>query len=141
MFFRPLSILLTAIIAFHALFGGAGDVAVLCFGGGHQHGPAETEHCESACEHGTSCHLPIPAGDHEHECGCTDVEFAVAELISLPRGDDGSASLLIALPSSAWGIVVHEAGLGRRGPPMPPTWFDPSGDQRLAIVASVVLTL
>ena len=138
---RPLAILLIAIIAFHALAGGAGGMAVLCLGGGHEHAPAETEHCDSACGHDSSWPLPVPAGEHEHDCGCTDVEITTAELLTLPRGDDGSDVPPSIVMSPSWGVVLAETGLGRRGPPMPPRWFDPSGAHRLAIVASVRLTI
>ena len=141
---RPLAILLIAIIAFHALAGGAGGaggMAVLCLGGGHEHAPAETEHCESACGHDSSWPLPVPAGEHEHDCGCTDVEITTAELLTLPRGDGGSDVQPAIVMSPSWGVVLAETGLGRRGPPMPPRWFDPSGAHRLAIVASVRLTI
>lgn len=138
---RPLAILLIAIIAFHALAGGAGGVAVICFGGGHEHGPAETEHCEVTCSHSTSWPLPVPAEDRDHDCGCTDFKFSTAELVATPRSDLGSSLALAVVPIPAWGIVVTESGLGRRGPPMPPPWFDPGSSQRLAMVASVRLTL
>lgn len=138
---RPLAILLLAIIAIHALAGGAGSVAVLCLGGGHEHGPAEAEHCESTCSHDPSWPLPLPVDDHEHDCGCTDVELAIAELITLPRGDDGGKVMPAIASTPCWGVVVAECGLGRRGPPMPPPWFDPGGTQRLAMVASVRLTI
>lgn len=138
---RPLAILLTAIIAFHALAGGAGRMVVLCLGGGHEHAPAETEHCESACGHDSSWPLPVPAGEHEHDCGCTDVEITTAELLTLPRRDGGSDSPPAIVSSPSWGVILAETGLGRRGPPMPPPWFDPGGVHRLAIVASVRLTI
>lgn len=138
---RRLAILLTAIIAFHTSFGGAGGVAVLCLGGGHQHAPAESDHCESSCSHDVSWPLPVPVGEHEHDCGCTDVEIATAELLTLPRSDGGSDVPPAIVSSPSWGVVIAEAGLGRRGPPMPPPWFDPGGVHRLAIVASVRLTI
>ena len=138
---RPLAILLIAIIALHALVGGAGGMAVLCLGGGHQHAPAESDHCESACGHDSSWPLPVPADEHEHDCGCTDIELAVAELLTLPRGDDGSSFTPVVVPVPAWGVVLAETGLGRRGPPRSPPWFDPGGVHRLAIVASVRLTI
>jgi len=138
---RPIAILLTAIIAFHALAGGARGVMVFCLGGGHQHAPAESDHCESSCSHDASWPLPVPAGEFEHDCECTDVEITTAELLTLPRTDGGSdlPHVVVSLPS--WGVVLAETGLGRRGPPMPPSWFDPGGAHRLAIVASVRLTI
>lgn len=138
---RPLAILLTAIIAFHTLTGGSGGVAVLCFGGGHQHAPAESDHCASSCSHDASWPIPLPAGEHEHDCGCTDVEITTAELLTLPRSDGGSDSPPAIVSSPSWGVILAETGLGRRGPPMPPPWFDPGGVHRLAIVASVRLTI
>lgn len=138
---RFLTILLAAIIAFHALAGGVGGVAVLCLGGGHQHAPSEIEHCESACGHDSSWLLPIPADEHEHDCGCTDIELTIAELLTVPRGGDVGTPVLAAVPMPAWGVVIKDSGLGQRGPPRPPPWLDPGVAHRLAIVASVRLIL
>lgn len=137
----PLTILLALVLAVHATAGGMRGAAVLCLGGGHQHGQVETEHCESACGHDARWPLPVPSDDHEHECECTDVELTIVEMLTLPRGDDEGNVLPAIVASPAWSIVVAEAGLGRRGPPSPPPWFDPAGDRRLAIVASVRLTI
>lgn len=136
-----MAILLTSIILFHAFAGGAGGVAVLCFGGGHQHAPTESDHCESSCGHDTSWPLPVPAGEHEHDCGCLDVEISTAELLTLPRSDGGGDVQPAAVSSPSWGVILAETGLGRRGPPVPPDWFDPGREHRLAIVASVRLTI
>ena len=138
---HPVTILLTAVVAFHALLGGASGIAVVCLGGGHQHAPAESDHCESSCSHDASWPLPVPGNDHKHECGCTDVELTIVELLTLPRSDGGSDSPPAIVPSPSWGIILAETGLGSRGPPMPPPWFDPGGVHRLAIVASVRLTI
>ena len=138
---RPLAILLTAIIAFHAFAGGAGGMAMLCLGGGHQHAPAESDHCENPCSHDASWPLPVPAGEHEHDCGCTDVEFTTSELLTLPRSDGGSDMPPSIVSAPAWGTILAETGLGRCGPPRPPPWFDPGEVHRLAIVASVRLTI
>jgi hypothetical protein len=135
-----LAILLSAFVAFHALFGGANGMVVLCLGGGHQHAPEASDQCESTCSHARSWPLRLPAEAHDCDCGCTDVEFTIAELLRLPRGDDAGHVLPAIVCSPAWGVVVVEAGIGRRGPPAPPRWFDPGGVHRLAVVASVRLT-
>lgn len=139
--FSSLPILLTAILAFHAVFGGSGGMVILCLGGGHQHISVEAEHCESECSHDTWWPFPAPAGGHEHDCVCTDVELAILELLTLPRSDDGGKVLQAIVISPAWGLVIAEAGLGRRGPPMPPPWFDPGGAHRLAILSSIRLII
>jgi hypothetical protein len=136
-----LAILLTAIVAFHAAFGGVAGTAVLCLGGGHQHAPAEAEHCESACSHDAAWPLPVPADQHDRDCNCTDVELAIAELLTLPRGDDRAEVPPAMVSAPAWGVVVAKSGLGRRGPPIRPPWFDPRGVHRLAIVSSVRLNM
>lgn len=139
-----LSILLTVVIAVHAIASGASGVsgaAVLCLGGGYRHAPAEAEHCESACSHDAVWPLSVPVNEHEHECSCTDVELTIAELLTLPRSDDGGKVRPAVVSTPAWGIVIAGSGLGRRGPPVPPDWFDPGGVHRLAIVASVRLTI
>ena len=137
----PLPILLTAILAFHAVFGGAGGKVILCLGGGHQHISVEAEHCESKCSHDAWWPFSVPADDHEHDCGCTHVELAILELVSLPRSDDGGKVLPAIVNSPAWDLVIAEAGLGCHGPPRPPPWFDPGGAHRLALVASVRLII
>lgn len=133
--------MLTAIIAFHALAGGVERMAVLCLGGGHEHALFESDHCESACGHDGTWPLPVPVNEHEDNCGCTDIELTIAELISVPRGGDVDDPIPAIVPIPAWGVVVQNAGLGRRGPPQPRPWFDPGGVHRLAIVASVRLIL
>ncbi|MEQ9097097.1 MAG: hypothetical protein RIE32_12625 [Phycisphaerales bacterium] len=138
---RPLAILLTAIIAFHALAGGVEGMAVLCLGGGHQHLSTESNHCESACSHDGTWALPVPVDEHEHDCGCTDIELEIAELISLPRGGDVDAPSPAIVPIPSRGVALQDAGLGQRGPPQRPPWFDPGGVHRLAIVGSVRLTI
>lgn len=116
-------------------------MTVLCLGGGHEHTAAETEHCESACIHGSWWLQPVPPGDHAHECGCADVELSLTELLSLPRGVDECKFFPAVVSTPAWGLVIADSGIGRRGPPTPPPWFDPRGAQRLKIVASVRLTV
>ena len=138
---RPLAILLTAIIALHAIAGGAGGMVVLCLGGGHQHTPAESDHCETSCRHDASWPLPVPAGEQKHDCSCTDVEITTAELLVLPRSDIGSDLPPVIVSSPSWGLILAETGLDSRGPPMPPPWFDPGGAHRIAIVTSVRLTI
>lgn len=123
-----------------SLFGGTG--VVVCLGGGHEHGPAEIDHCESVCSHDSSWPIPLPAGDHDDDCGCEDLELQVSELPTLPRTDFAAPDVVVVAHAASWGIIVADAGLGRRGPPLrPPPWFDPSGEQRLKLVSSVVLTI
>lgn len=133
--------MLTAVLLIHTLFGGSGGMAVLCLGGGHEHGPTEIEHCESACIHGSWWLQPAPPGEHAHECACADVELRLAELLTLPRGDDECKFLPAVVSTPAWGLLIADSGLGRRGPPIPPPWFDPRRAQCLKIVASVRLII
>lgn len=124
-----------------ALVGGTG-IVVVCLGGGHEHGPTETDHCESVCTHDSTWPIPFPVDDHDDDCGCQDVEFQISELPTLPRVDLGAPDVVVVARATDWGIVVVEAGLGRRGPPLPPPlWFDPAGEQRIKLVSSVVLTI
>ena len=138
---RPLAILLIAIIAFHAFAGGAGDAAVLCLGGGHEHAPAEEEQCELACSHDGSVPLPLQAYSSEHDCDCNDIEFTISDLLAMPRSDDGSAISPVMVFAPVWGVVVADSGLGRRGPPMQSHWIDHGGVHRLEIVTSVRLNI
>ncbi len=138
---HPLTILLTAVIASHALLGGLGGSAVLCLGGGHQHAPAEVDQCELGCSHHSSWPLPVPAHEHEHDCDCSDIELAIAELLNVPRGDDSGYAISDTVPEYSLCAVLVESGLGQRGPPRPPPWFDPGESQRLALVESVRLII
>ncbi len=140
---RPLAILLIAIIAIHAFAGGAGDSAVLCLGGGHEHAPAEEEQCELACSHDGSVPLPLQVYSSEHncDCDCNDIEFTFSDLLALPRNDDGSAISPVIVFAPVWGVVVADSGLGRRGPPMQSHWIDHGGVHRLEIVTSVRLNI
>jgi hypothetical protein len=136
-----LGILLTVLVAVKSLLGGGGGTSVLCLGGGHRHGSAEVEHGEPVCTHDSAWPVPRHGDDHDRDCGCIDAELTVAELVTLPRGDDGGKGPPAVVRSAAWGVVVLDSGLGRRGPPVPPAWFDPGGAHRLVILASVVLTV
>ena len=138
---RPLAILLIAIIALHAIAGSNGGIAVLCLGGGHHHTAAEPNHCESTCGHDSPWPLPIPEDEHDHDCGCIDIELIATELLTVPRGEDGISNALVEVSVPAWGIVLAESCLSRRGPPRSPPWFNPSRTQRLAIVASFRLII
>ena len=126
----------------NSLVGATGGIVVVCLGGGHEHGPADIDHCQSACSHSGSFPIPFPADDHDDDCGCTDVELDVPELPTLPRIHQVALGVVTVAPAPDWGVVVIEAGLGRRGPPLPPPpWFDPAGEQRIEFVSSVVLTI
>ena len=139
---RLLNILLTAILALNAIVGGAGGVAVLCLGGGHEHAQAESEHCQSACVHDSEWPLPVSSRAHGDGCGgCTDFEFAVAELLAIPPSDDQVATVPTISAALPWRVGVTEPGVGRRGPPAAWLGIDPSGERRLAMVASVRLIL
>lgn len=139
---RKLAILVAALVALNAVLGGGGRVVMLCLGGGHQHSQAQTGHCESTCPHDTPWPIPLSDEHHGSECACTDVSFTLADLTAAPRNNDpGLLSPYLILPSQAWTVVSVECGLGRRGPPVPPPWFDPGEAQRLEAVASIRLTI
>ena len=123
-----------------ALLGGTG--VVVCLGGGHEHGPNETDHCQSACTHDSAWPIPIPVDDHDDECGCKDVELQISEVPTLPRIDLGAPDVVVVASASDWGVVLVDSGLGRRGPPhLPPSWFDPAREQRIKLVSSFILTI
>ncbi len=69
----------------NSLVGATGGIVVICLDGGHEHGPAETDHCESVFSHSGTLPIPFPADDHDDDCGCTDVKLDVPELPTLPR--------------------------------------------------------
>lgn len=128
-------------IGVQAMLGGTGAV-VVCLGGGHEHGPTEADHCESACTHDSSWPIPVPVDDHDDDCGCTDVEFQISELPTLPRIDLSAPDVVVVALAIDRGVVLVDSGLGRRGPPYPPpTWLDPALEQRIKLVSSVVLTI
>ncbi len=137
---RPIAILLTVLIALNTLAGGAGGIAVLCLGGGHEHDAAETEHCESACSHGESFKLALHTSELSHSCECTDIEITFAELTTLPRVEAKVQAPVLTAMVPAWNTTVQQCGLGGHGPPVPPPWFDPGGEHRLVVIASVRLT-
>lgn len=138
---KLVSILLTLALAWHAAAGLQGERAVWCLGGGDRHAPSSQTDCEHACGHDTSWPTGIPAGEHAPDCGCTDIEFAVGEWFSSTRNDASPSVVLCAAPVSAWAIVLVDAGLGQRGPPAQPPWFDPRQSSNLAIVTSTQLLL
>ena len=132
--------ILLLVFGIQALLGGSGAV-VVCLGGGHEHGPTEAAHCESACTHDSSWPIPIPADDHDDDCGCTDVEFEISELPTLPRVDLGAPEVIVVASTSDYGPLFVKSGLGREPPLPPPPWFDPSGVQRIKLLSSFVLTI
>lgn len=139
---HPITILLAAAIAIHAMLGGVGGMggmAVVCLGDGHRHTQAEEAPCASACDHGTP--LPMPSDVHGHECDCTDIEISITDLVSPTRGHVAEPLVLCPTASAAWSLVLVDSGLGRRGPPMPRPWFDPGGRSRLASLACVRLII
>lgn len=142
MIVRCIIILLALVTGLNSLAVGTGQF-VLCLGGGHEHGPAESEHCESACAHSDDWPMPsIPVADEEH-CDCTDIAIATADLLVLPRVDDAtvvSPLRVMALPVD-WMPSLADAGVGPRGPPRSPSWFDPRGEQRLAVLSSFRLLI
>lgn len=126
----------------NSLVGATGGIVVVCLGGGHEHGPADIDHCESACVHSSALPFPFQADNHNDNCGCTDVELDAPEVPTLPRIHQGAWDVVAVAPAPDWGVVVIEAGLGRRGPPLrQPPWFNPAGEQRIEFVSSVVLTI
>ncbi|MDX9911400.1 MAG: hypothetical protein RBS39_06185 [Phycisphaerales bacterium] len=135
---QTLTLMLAAVVALNALLSGAGGDGVLCLGGGHRHGPEEVPQCASGCGHEASV-LPVRAC--EHDCGCIDVEFAVVDVLTHPRIDDGGVVGAAIAPAPAWGVMLVASGMEHRGPPVPPPWFDPGRAQRLALVSSVCLIL
>ncbi|RMH28135.1 MAG: hypothetical protein D6692_06190 [Planctomycetota bacterium] len=138
---KLVSILLSLALAWHAMAGLQGERAVWCLGGGDRHAPSSQTDWEHACGHDMSWPTGVRAGEHAPDCGCTDIEFAVGEWFSHTRSDAAPLVVLCAAPVSAWAIVLVDAGLGRRGPPALPTWFDPREASNLAIVASTQLLL
>lgn len=138
---RFFAFLLAAILAVHAVYGVVGGVAILCLGGGHKHAPTEVEHCESACGHDAAWLQPVPGEDHEERCGCTDVELSIVDLLSLPRSDDGGeSSSTSAFASVSSDLSTDFEPVLIRTSLQPPS-FDFGVERRLAVVASVRLTI
>lgn len=137
---RFLAFLLTAVLAVHALYGVAGDVLVLCLGGGHHHAPTESEHCENVCQHDGSLLGPIPANSQEDGCGCTDIELSLVDLVSRTSGE-GAVEIPKGVPQAsipqARGTISGPS-IARRSIHSPPV--DGGVARRLALVASVRLT-
>lgn len=142
MFHRMVIQLLLALVVTQASFGGVSGVLSVCFGGGHEHGAADQAHCESVCSHHGDWFLPRLSDDPDHGCECIDVEISVVDLRAIPCTGWGAQAGKIAIALCPdWGIVIADSGLGRRGPPVLPPWFDPSNELRLELLSGVILTI
>lgn len=144
---RPVAMLFTLVAMMIAQVVGAGG-GMLCLGGGHAYAcatPTAGGLCDHVCGHGEGWPIPTPAdhhGDHHSSrCGCTDVSLADAQLATLPRDDVASTVPLFDSPSAGLAIACIETGLGRRGPPVPPPWFNPAAGQHLVCMTSTRLHL
>ena len=102
MFQRLITILLLTAIAVQAVFGGLQDNVSICLGGGHEHEVAEViEQCEMECSHHSQWPTPVTSNEDIDNCECTDLEFALINLLSIPRDNEKTSTLLLAfLPIS-----------------------------------------
>lgn len=143
--------LVLACVLVQTVFGGLRDTVVICLGGGHDHAAAQCTPAPAACCEGCSHNdqWPAAAVDEEHkDCGCTDIELALIELLSTPRtidNDDATpAAPSAGLPYT--NTLAHLIAHPDRAPP--PSQFDhardtehTAGTLRLAIVRSTRLLL
>jgi len=132
------------------VFGGLQDSVVICLGGGHDHEVLErTAPPATLCCNGCSHNDQWPAVEDEHAgCGCTDIELALIELLSIPRtiDNDGASATTAPAPlptASAQGLLTTHPD---RGPPpnqLVHAWPSEhtAGALRLAIVRSTRLLL
>jgi hypothetical protein len=135
-----ITIHLALLLALLTATGGGHADMVVCLGGGHEHAPGQEAHCESACDHGASWPLPVPAHDDSDDCRCTDVElgtidFYVSQRLAIEAKPFAAG---FTLPAR---IVVAELVSASAYAHGPPPWFDPHQSQRAAIVASVRLII
>lgn len=137
---RFLPFLLAAVLAVHALYGVAGDVIVMCLGGGHHHGPSESEHCENVCPHDASWVEPFSPESHEDECSCTDIELSLVDLVTRSLSER-ETEIPESVPQASVPhacVTGFERFIASRSIQLPPV--DVGNAHRLAIVASVRLT-
>jgi hypothetical protein len=141
---RFLSILLLVAIACQVPFGMLSGRFIVCFGGEHEH----AEHaevgvvsaCEHACSHDAEWPLPVDDDHDDHNCCCTDLELAVASLLSTIR-HDSDAALPTMPPLAIIPIVTAQPdAFAWRGPPRQRI-DDPGGQHRLACIRTIRLNV
>lgn len=138
---RVASILFGVLTALNVLLSGSAGGGVVCLGGGHEHEPREVEPCGlAACAHEAG--VLSRRSDHEHEhCDCTDVPISGPAVVVLARSDERSLGEGLVPSPEDRPVCAAGDGAESTGPPTAPPWFDPGGEHRLAVVASVRLII
>ncbi len=104
---RVTTSLLLVAIAVQAVFGGLQDSVSICLGGGHEHEVAEVaKQCEMECNHHSEWPTPISNTEDIEDCACTDLEFALINLLYVPRDTDETPALAFVFLSSTPDIVA-----------------------------------
>ena len=122
---KVLTYMLLTAIAVQAVFGGLQHTVSICLGGGHQHEVANAvnvanvvEHCEFECSHHSGWPAPITNDTDVENCDCTDLEFSLITLVSIPRNaDDNSFISLPMLQASFHCSVQPLTHVSWHGPP------------------------
>ena len=130
-------------IGLQALVGGTA-IFVGCHGHDHDRGPSAVGLCEFGhCPHERSAAAGGLDG-HEHHgehCDCIDVP-ATAPALAIPtRIDDAPVHAGLVPRCDERLTLADGADPSPTGPPRAPPWFDPGREYRLAVVASVRLTI
>lgn len=114
--------LLLLAISLQGVFGALQGSVVICFGGGHEHAPAEVvEHCHLECAHHSEWPLPAAPDSDIDDCACTDVEVDLISMLATLTGTDYDAFVAPALS-----INVIEVAAPRVSSLRPPiAWPDP----------------
>ena len=113
------SYLLLTAIAVQAVFGGLQHTVSICLGGGHRHQVTEVvEHCEFECSHHSSWPAPITNDTDIENCDCTDLEFSLITLLSIPRNSDDNSLVAMKMIQPTFHYVAQSlAHVSLRGPP------------------------
>jgi len=108
------------------VFGGLQDSVIICLGGGHDHGaqvaqPTAAPACCTGCSHNDEWPAPTVADEHSGDCGCTDIELVLIDLLATPRLTERDATVVMAPTAPTTTATLFDA--------LPSTWRGPPQDR------------
>jgi hypothetical protein len=133
------------------VFGGLQDSVVICLGGGHDHEPPVAQPtaapaCCTGCSHNDEWPAPAEADEHSGDCGCTDIELALFDLLATPRLIERDVAIVNSPTAPTTATVFDALPSTWRGPPLD-RLGDPTvsphavGQLRLAMVRTTRLLI
>lgn len=137
---RTLTILAIFVLTLGTLLPSGARGGAICLGDGHHSDRRIEACCLAHCEHDAGILSP-GWRHHDRDCHCTDVHGSGPAVVLTSRPDDTTLFSQSACPCDDWRALVGDETRPCDGPSRAPPWLDPGIRQRLAVVASVRLTI